>query len=332
MLIVGPNLTLDRTGRIPQLRPGGVLRFEEVTVTAGGKGVNVARAVDSLGGRGTLVAFVPGPTGRQAAQRIADEGLTLRRVSCGGELRSTGVIFEASGRVTVLNEPGPAIGEVEWRRLRAAVIRSLVAERILACSGSFPPGSPEGGAAELVELAHGRGALALVDTAGPALARALAASPDLVAPNLAEAEAVLGGRAAEAVAVPTGSATQQRALAAAAALCARGAGCAVVTAASAGLAFATRDQRPRWVPAPRVTTVNPIGAGDAFVAGFGVAREGGAPVDAAVLAGAAAAAASVETALAGALHHARAEALLVEMQRRSPSAPAPPGSLLASRP
>jgi fructose-1-phosphate kinase PfkB-like protein len=43
MLVAGPNLTLDRTVSLDELRPGEVLRFDEAVVTPGGKGVNVAR-------------------------------------------------------------------------------------------------------------------------------------------------------------------------------------------------------------------------------------------------------------------------------------------------
>ena len=43
MVIAGPNLTIDRTLSIDELRPGEVLRFERAVVTPGGKGVNVAR-------------------------------------------------------------------------------------------------------------------------------------------------------------------------------------------------------------------------------------------------------------------------------------------------
>ena len=68
MLIAGPNLTIDRTSSIGELRPGEVLRVAGVTVTPGGKGLNVARAARSLGRPATLVAFVPGchgPGGRR---------------------------------------------------------------------------------------------------------------------------------------------------------------------------------------------------------------------------------------------------------------------------
>ena len=110
MLIAGPNLTIDRTLTIDELRPGEVLRFGGVAVTPGGKGVNVARVARALGAPALLVGFTPGRTGVAAAGLIVDEGLRIEPVSTDGELRSTAVILERGGRVTVMNEPGPAIG------------------------------------------------------------------------------------------------------------------------------------------------------------------------------------------------------------------------------
>jgi fructose-1-phosphate kinase PfkB-like protein len=106
MLIAGPNLTIDRTSTLPELRPGDVLRLADVAVTPGGKGLNVARAALALGAPARLVAFVPGHTGRASAALIAEEGVGLDAVDAPGEIRSTSVILEPSGRATVLNEPG----------------------------------------------------------------------------------------------------------------------------------------------------------------------------------------------------------------------------------
>ena len=89
MLVAGPNLTIDRTATLAELRPGEVLRFDRVVVTPGGKGLNVARAARALGHSALLVSFVPGHTGRAAAALIAEEGVELSGVPCGGELRST---------------------------------------------------------------------------------------------------------------------------------------------------------------------------------------------------------------------------------------------------
>src|SRR6185503_9721235 len=121
MLIAGPNLTIDRTSTIPELRPGEVLRLADVVVTPGGKGLNVARAARALGVPAVLVAFLPGHTGRAAAALIAEEDIVLAGVPVGGEIRSTTVILEPGGRATVINEPGPPLADGDWAALEAAV-------------------------------------------------------------------------------------------------------------------------------------------------------------------------------------------------------------------
>ena len=245
MLVAGPNLTIDRTMAIDELRPGEVLRFDAVAVTPGGKGVNVARVARELGAPAVLVGFVPGRTGAAAAGLLADEGITLRGVPVSGEIRSTAVILERSARVTVFNEPGPPLAAEDWDRFEAEVAGALDGQRVLACSGSLPPSAPVEGYARLAALARSRGAACIVDVNGPALEAALAAGPDVVTPNLAEAEGLLLGRADETVEAGELSVVRARALVA------RGAARAVVTAAAAGAAVADGDEAS-WIPAPAI--------------------------------------------------------------------------------
>ncbi|MEA2321272.1 MAG: 1-phosphofructokinase [Solirubrobacteraceae bacterium] len=308
MLIAGPNLTIDRTAAIGELRPGDVLRFEEVVVTPGGKGVNVARAALALGAPAVLVGLTPGRIGAAAAAMLADEGVDLAGIAVPGEIRSTTVVLERSGRVTVMNEPGPPLAPADWDRYEAAVADRLAGHRVLACSGSLPPGAPADAYARLAVRAAAAGVAAIVDVTGAHLAAALAAGADVVTPNLAEAEGLLHGRADETVEAGDAAQVRARAEAAAAELLSRGARRAVVTAGEAGAAFAD-GATTAWLPAPRVTVRNPVGAGDAFVGGLGVALERGRPFAAAVALAAAAAAASVETARAGTLDPDRAAAL-----------------------
>jgi 1-phosphofructokinase family hexose kinase len=308
MLIAGPNQTIDRTAAIAELRPGEVLRFEEVVVTPGGKGVNVARAARDLGAPAVLVGLVPGRTGAAAAAMLADEGVDLVGVAVPGEVRATTVVLERSGRVTVMNEPGPPLSPADWERYEAAVVERLAGHRVLACSGSLPPGAPADAYARLARRAAAAGATAIVDVTGAQLAAALAAGADVVTPNLAEAEGLLHGRADETVEAGEEAEVRARAQAAAAELVARGARRAVVTAAAAGAAAAD-GEATIWLAAPRVTVGNPVGAGDAFVAGLGVALERDERFERAVALAVAAAAASVETPRAGTLDPRRAAAL-----------------------
>jgi 1-phosphofructokinase family hexose kinase len=306
VVIAGPNLTIDRTLTIDELRAGEVLRFERVVVTPGGKGVNVARVARELGASATLVGFVPGRTGTAAAALLGDEGLSLRGVAVSGELRSTAVILERDGRVTVFNEPGPPLGDGDWERFEAAVGEALAGHGVLACSGSLPPAAPGDAYARLVGIAREHGALSVVDVGGPQLDAALSAGADVVTPNLAEAEGLLRGRADETVHAGDRAIVRARAEAAARELVARGARHAVVTAAEAGAAVAASSGELRWLAAPAGATVrNPIGAGDALVGGLALALERGEAFDDAVAAGMATGAASVETDTAGLVVPAR---------------------------
>jgi 1-phosphofructokinase family hexose kinase len=310
VLVACPNLTIDRTLTIEELRPGEVLRFDGAAVTPGGKGVNVARVARELGAPAVLVGFVAGRTGAAAAGLLADEGLALRGVVVAGEIRSTAVILERSGRVTVFNEPGPPLAPGDWDRYEAEVAAALEGQRVLACSGSLPPGAPVDGYARLAVLARERGAVAIVDVGGAGLDAAMAAGVDVVTPNLAEAEGLLHARADETVDAGHVDVVRSRALGAARALVARGARSAVVTAAEAGAAVASSGDA-WWVPAPAIAEVrNPIGAGDAFVGGLGLALERGDPFATAVGGGMATGAASVETDVAGLVVPARVAELL----------------------
>jgi 1-phosphofructokinase family hexose kinase len=307
MLIAGPNLTIDRTAVLGELRPGEVLRFDRVVVTPGGKGLNVARAARALGHPALLVSLVPGHTGRAAAALIAEEGIELSGVPCGDELRSTTIVQERGGRTTVLDEPGPRVDERRWADYENAVRGRLTSRSVLVCSGSVPPGAPADAYGRLTTIAHTAGARSIVDAAGETLLRALDAAPDLVTPNLDETEGALG--------LGTGGDAPPRALAAADALLRQGARTAVVTAGAAGAAVAA-DGVAEWITAPRVAEVrNPIGAGDAFLAALAGTWERGDELAAAARAGVAAGAASVESPTAGELDPERARALAAVMAR-----------------
>jgi fructose-1-phosphate kinase PfkB-like protein len=137
----------------------------------------------------------------------------------------------------------------------------------------------------------------------------VAAAPDVVTPNLAEAEGLLHGRGEEPVDAGAVEVVRERALAAARALVQRGARRAIVTAAEAGAAVVS-GEREAWLDAPAADVVrNPIGAGDALVGGLAIALERGQPFAGAVALGMATAAASVETDVAGLVAADRVAAL-----------------------
>lgn len=317
MLVVNPNLCFDRTLRVEAFEAGTVSRPSQVEVTAGGKGVNVVRTVRDLGGSATLVGFVAEEDGARLLHLLEHEGLATVPVPVAGGVRSATIVLEDSGRATVLNEPGPELGRGDLDRL-VEVVRRQLAEHggPLVCSGSLPPGLPVEAYGELTATAHDQGHPAIVDAARDALIAALPYGPDLVSPNLAEAEGIVSGVVTEQVHAEDIDLDEvrKRAVAAADGLLERGAKHAVVTAGAHG-AWAAGPGLDAWIEAPRVRVANPIGAGDSFVGGVAVGLERGLVWLDAIAFGIAVASAAVETSTAGRVDRARAEELAAGVRR-----------------
>ena len=115
---------------------------------------------------------MPGRTGVAGAALLGDEGIVVRGVEVGGELRSTAVVLERSGRVTVFNEPGPALAPGEWERYEGVVADALRASACWRaadrCRRARRPTRTRGWSASRTR----EGALAVVDVGGEQLAAA----------------------------------------------------------------------------------------------------------------------------------------------------------------
>ncbi|WP_340688257.1 1-phosphofructokinase family hexose kinase [Amycolatopsis coloradensis] len=241
IVTVTPNTALDVTYTMDGLRPGDVHRVREVRHRAGGKGVNVARVLHTLGADVRAIFTAGGSTGAAVVGDLAAAGIAAGVVPIGGETRRTTTVLAGDGSVTLLNEPGPRLTGDEWQALAAAV-RARKPD-VLVCSGSLPPGA--GGYAGLFGDAP-----SILDTSGDALLAGLAGKPTVVKPNADELREVTGLRDP---------------VAAAAELRKAGAGAVVVSLGPEGLLAVTGSGT--WHAAPStVLRGNTTGAGDAVVA------------------------------------------------------------------
>ena len=298
IVCAGPNLALERNQRLARLDPGAVQRTRDSLVYASGKGINVARTVVILGGSAVVVTFVPGPLGAIAVEMARAEGIDIDEVVMGGDVRSTALLLEDDGRTTVINDRGPSITPADWGRFRRTVARRLGGAAMLVCSGSLPADAPATAYAQLVTEARAAGVRSIVDATGDVLSEALAERPDLVMPNLFEAQAALHGLDREPAATD-GAGIADQATTAAADLVGLGAGSAIVTAGAHGLAIASGDRAPIWLAAPQVDVVNTIGAGDALAGALALRWAAGASLSEAATEAAGVAAASVATRIPG---------------------------------
>lgn len=289
ILVVSPNLAVDVTLEVELLQPGAVHRARRVFRQAGGKGVNFARALRSLGPLGlpgdppVVLGFASGRAGESIREGLDAERIAFELVSFSGESRTCTIVLDGRGQATVVNEAGPPIESATG--LLAAFESRLEESRAVAFMGSLPPGLSPGLYAEMITRAREAGRFCLLDTSGEALRSGLAASPHLAKPNRAEAEELLelelssDGARREAV-------ERIRGL---------GASTGIITFGSDGFLMAAPDGIYRSIspPSSDLRLGNPTGAGDALAAGLlaGAVR-GYSPAECARL-GAAAAAASL---------------------------------------
>ncbi len=294
MLAVCPNPTIDRLVVLGELRPGTVDRARQNLAFPAGKSVSAARGARAGGARPEVHALLPEVGSDWYLTTLRAEGMDVVAHSCPGHVRESIIVIEDSGRVTVLNGTGAPVEWTLWDHFVAAAVERVSPGEWVICSGSFPPGVGPDALARLVAAVAAAGGRLALDT-GPAwLPHALAgpAAPSLVTPNLAEAEAVLAGDA-RVENTWVGAGAVERAASAAAALQARGVESVVVTAGSAGLAWATAEGSGR-LPGQRVAVRNPIGAGDAFTGGLVARLEQGTPFAEAVAWGMATSCAAIE--------------------------------------
>ena len=101
-------------------------------------------------------------------------------------------VFEKSGGVTELNEPGPVISEAQVEELIQKICEHTDKETLVVLAGSIPAGVDKNIYAAITESVHEKGGSVLMDADGELFRNALKASPDIIKPNQVELEEYIG--------------------------------------------------------------------------------------------------------------------------------------------
>lgn len=265
ILCVTPNPAVDRTLVTPGFQPNDVNRASEALVAAGGKGMNVARALKILGSEPICMGLLGGHTGRLVAALAQQEGLRAEWTWFDGETRTCVIITDTRGNDTVVNEPG-GVPAAAWKPLAADLAAQAAHASVAMLSGSLPRGVPREGYRDLITAVKAQGAAVWVDASSDALRHAYEAAPTGVKVNAAEASALLGGAITD-----VDSAVQ-----AAQQLHQRNGATVVITLGQDGAVLA--DAGGRWAASTSpIAAVSSTGSGDSFFAGLIHAYQQGKP-------------------------------------------------------
>lgn len=261
ILTVTLNAAMDRTMAVPNFAIGFRHRSTDTYAMPGGKGVNVARVVKTLGQPVIATGFAGGRTGDRVVADLNREGILCDFVAIQEESRtSTAVQDPTTGIATEINEYGPEISAEELNLMHEKLDYLAKAAEVVVLAGSLPRGLPTDIYGTLVQQLQGHGLEVLLDASGEALRQGIRTAPNVIFPNQVEAEMVVGHEFSGDEDYLRGAADLVR----------MGAKGAVITHRDGCAAHLEKDDGVvRYLGrAIEVDSVSSIGSGDALVGGF----------------------------------------------------------------
>jgi 1-phosphofructokinase family hexose kinase len=272
IITVTLNAAIDKSLSVPSFQLGRRHRTVEQRTMAGGKGVNIARTLKALGQPVIATGFAGGATGTHIVEQLTEESILNDFVRIREESRTnTSVLDPTDGQQTEINERGPAVSEHEIELFRDKLLYLARGAAIVVFAGSLPRAVAPDFYASLIRDLQRTDVTTVIDTDGEPLLLAARAEPDVVSPNVLEAEELVGHEFAG---------EQERSLAVRE-MAALGPREAIMTLPDGCFAQVLVDGQPRLKRA-RVEPREPIakrGSGDAFLAGYVAARYEGRAAD-----------------------------------------------------
>lgn len=263
IVTVTMNPSIDISYPLDTLMLDTVNRTDRVTKTAGGKGLNVTRVIHDLGGDVLATGVLGGFHGAFIAEQLRQAGIKQEFTAIKEETRDSIAILHEGNQTEIL-EAGPTVSEEEVTLFLEKFRELIQKAAVVTLSGSLAKGFPSNFYQQLIEIAKTQNAKVLLDTSGESLKQVLKgkAKPYLIKPNLEELEGLLGktfslqdlSAIKDALLEPIFSGIEW----------------IVVSLGKAG-ALAKHQETFYRIEIPTIEVVNPVGSGDATIAGFAYA-------------------------------------------------------------
>jgi 1-phosphofructokinase/tagatose 6-phosphate kinase len=259
------NAAIDRTLSVPNFQLGQRHRASQGLTLAGGKGINVARALKRLDVPVVATGLAGGRTGTRIVEELTSEAILNDFVRIADESRtSTAVVDPTSAKFTEINEWGPQVSEEELAMLLDKISYLARGADMVVFAGTLPRAVDESFYANAIRDLNRRNVRAVLDSEGQPLRLGVEAEPYLVSPNQREAEGLVGQEFSD----------DEDYLMALDRIADMGARNVLVTAEARSFGL-FREDRKRLVfraGAPELEPMSAVGSGDVLLAAFLAAR------------------------------------------------------------
>jgi tagatose 6-phosphate kinase len=183
ILTVTLNPALHVRYRVPALARRGSHEVSQVTHSASGAGLAVARVLHTFGHDVLAAGLAGGATGELLRTDLARAGVPARFTLIGRESRRVTEVSDGQGEPARFSEPAPFITTEELGRLASDYRLLLGGAAAVVLSGSLPAGIPRDIYATLATYAADAGVPAVIDAGGAELLLSVRRRPALVIPD-----------------------------------------------------------------------------------------------------------------------------------------------------
>ncbi|GCF93574.1 tagatose-6-phosphate kinase [Enterococcus florum] len=264
ILTITMNPSIDISYPLETFKLDTVNRVKEVRKTAGGKGLNVTRILKQLDAEVIASGLIGGFLGEEIKKDLDQTRIAHDFLPISGETRNCIAILH-EGQQTEILESGPVISEEEASAFLEHFGKLAAKADIISFSGSLPEGLPIDFYSQMLQVCQPKPVV--LDCSGAALTAVLKedVKPKLIKPNTEELAGLLGRSVLNDVEELKAVLSEPMFT---------GIEWIVVSMGGDG-AFAKHFDKFYRVTIPKIEVVNPVGSGDATVAGLTAAIEAG---------------------------------------------------------
>ncbi len=251
------NPALDKTIVVKDMTLGGLNRVEEALKSAGGKGINVSKALKALETETMALGIIAGDTGRWIKEYMSLNNIPHDFVFGDGETRTNLKIFDQSTEtITEFNEWGNRVDQESIQEIFHKVKSYAEQSEFVVLSGSVPKGCTDEIYRELISFLKSS-VKSVLDCDGVLFAKGIEAVPSIVKPNLYELGKLFNKTIKD----------EQEVLACGRTLLEDGIEKVLVSMGAEGSILITKPACYKALPL-KVDVKSTVGAGDSMVAGF----------------------------------------------------------------
>lgn len=201
IITITTNTAIDWHLTVPHWDTADAALASHSVEYAGGKGVNVSKALASLGHASACLGFV-GAQSQASFQALHSPMLTIALTPVPGRTRTNLTLFDPQATLeTHIRTAGYTIPEQEIDAFWASLQQYIQADARVIISGSLALGLPDEFYQQVIAYCRAHQALVLFDSQGRGYRQALHAKPWLLKPNQAELEDFMGARLVDSAAV-----------------------------------------------------------------------------------------------------------------------------------